>query len=257
VHTRSATNVLRRWTLTGEAHQVAMLDEYFLALNQTTGKLRLSNLNDGATWDPTQFALRSAQSDPWVALAVNPPDIWLIGANTGDVWYDAGTSPVPARRANGSQHHLRHRSRPSRSWSRVDRCSGSRRIKTAPGLSSRLKGILAAPISSLELDTAIATYQRTSIITDAEAFVVPDGRAHLLRPAVPVRECATWLYDLTTDMWTEAGTWNSARGDYDVWQSAVSSLRLRGETHRRRESATGQLSYLDGSNLHAPKRMAR
>jgi hypothetical protein len=62
VHTLS-TNVVAL-ELTGEAHQVAMLDEYFLALNQTTGKLRLSNLNDGLTWDPTQFALpkRTARS---------------------------------------------------------------------------------------------------------------------------------------------------------------------------------------------------
>jgi hypothetical protein len=57
VHTL-ATNAFAL-VLTGEAHQIAMLDAYFLALNQTTGKLRLSNLNDGLTWDPTQFALRS------------------------------------------------------------------------------------------------------------------------------------------------------------------------------------------------------
>src|SRR5207237_8076351 len=59
------------------------------------GNLVLSNFNDGRTWDVSEFALRSAQPDPWVAMAVNAPDIWLLGANTGDVWYDAGTSPFP------------------------------------------------------------------------------------------------------------------------------------------------------------------
>src|SRR4029077_3468271 len=88
------TNVLTQ-VLTAECNQIGMLDEYLLALNQVTGRLRLSNLNDGLTWDPTQFALRSAQPDPWVAMIVSAPDIWLLGVNTGDIWFDAGTSPFP------------------------------------------------------------------------------------------------------------------------------------------------------------------
>src|SRR6267142_5270504 len=88
------TNTLTQ-VLTGEAHQIGMLDEYGFALNMTTGKLRLSNLNDFATWDPLQFAFRSSQPDPWTAIAINSPDILLLGGLSGDVWYDAGTSPFP------------------------------------------------------------------------------------------------------------------------------------------------------------------
>ena len=74
--------------LTGEAGEIGMLDGYFLALNATTGKLRLSNLLDGLTWDPTQFALRApATSGRTVRQRARH---WLLGRHTGDVWFDAG-----------------------------------------------------------------------------------------------------------------------------------------------------------------------
>jgi hypothetical protein len=55
---------------------------------------------------------------------------------------------------------------------------------------------------------------------------------------------ATWLYDLTTDMWTEAGTWNSARGDYDVWSPRF-HLYAFGGKHIVGGNGTGQLSLMD------------
>jgi hypothetical protein len=209
-----ATNVLTQ-VLAGECHQIAMLDEYFLALNQTSGKLRLSNLNDGLTWDPTQFALRSAQPDPWVALTVNAPDIWLSGSNTGDVWYDAGTSPFPlAARAglnitNGIAAPFSQQvSNGQLIWLASDKDGAGRVVAT--------QGYGARPISTPELDTAIAGYARTAAITDAESllFEMQGHNFYVLR--FPTAN-ASWLYDLGTGIWTEIGPYNTHRGDYDVW----------------------------------------
>jgi hypothetical protein len=87
-----ATNTLTL-VLTGNVGSIGMLDGYFLALVGV--RLRLSDLNNGLAWDPTQFAERAAQPDPWRAMIVNSPDIFLIGEQTGDVWYDPGTAPFP------------------------------------------------------------------------------------------------------------------------------------------------------------------
>src|SRR5579872_6768883 len=86
-----STNILSAAILTGEATQIGMLDGYGLIFNMATGKLRLSALNDFTTCDPTQFAIRSSAPDTWQALCVNAPDVWLIGEQSGDVSYDAGT----------------------------------------------------------------------------------------------------------------------------------------------------------------------
>lgn len=234
------TNVLSL-VLTGEANQIGMLDEYFLALNQTTGRLRLSNLNDGSTWDPTQFALRSAQPDPWVALLVNPPDILLLGLFSGDVWYDAGTSPFPlaARAGLNIPYGI------VAPWSLA--MTGGRYFwlssnKDGDGLVVSMSGYQPVPISTLEVDTAIATYRRNFSISDAESLVF-QAEGHTFYVLRFPSANATWLYDLTTNIWTELGTWNSAKGDYDVWHPRV-HLSAFG-MHLVGEAATGTISKLD------------
>lgn len=235
-----ATNTLTQ-VLTGECHQVAMIDEYFLGLNITTGKLRLSNLNDGSTWDPTQFAVRSAQPDPWTALVVNAPDIWLLGANTGDVWYDAGTSPFPLAARSGLTIPYGIVA-PFSLVMTAGQLLWLASNKDGDGVVVATQGYGAQPISDFALDTAIAAYRRTATITDAEAFVFQMlGHAfYVLRfPSAN----ATWLYDLTMGVWTELGDWNSSRGDYDVWGPRF-HLSAFGK-HIVGEATTGTLSYLD------------
>lgn len=235
-----ATNALST-VLTAECHQIAMLDEYFLALNQTTGRLRLSNLNDGLTWDVNQFALRSAQPDPWQALIVNAPDIWLIGNNTGDVWYDAGSSPFPLAARTGLNITFGI-------IAPFSLCVTGGQLmwlssnKDGAGIVVAAQGYTPRPISSIELDTAIATYQRTASITDAEALVFQMGGHTFYVLRFPAAN-ATWLYDLTTDKWTELGDWNSARGAFDVW-SVRFHLYAFGK-HLVGDSATGTVSLLD------------
>lgn len=234
------TNVLTQ-TLTGEAGQVGMIDEYFLALNQTTGKLRLSNLNDGLTYDPTQFALRSAQPDPWVAMAVNPPDIWLLGNNTGDVWYDAGTSPFPlaARTGLNITYGIIAPFSLCVTGGQLMWLSSN---KDGAGIVVAAQGYTPKQISSIELDTAIAVYQRMASITDAEGLVFQMGGHTFYVLRFPSAN-ATWLYDLTTGKWTELGDWNSVRGDYDVWSTRF-HLYAFGK-HLVGETNTGTISLLD------------
>ena len=242
-----ASNVITT-VLAGEATQVGMLDEYFLALNQTTGKLRLSNLNDGTTWDPTQFALRSAQPDPWQAFIVNAPDIILLGELTGDVWYDAGTSPFPlaARQGLTIPYGIAAPFSIAQTGGLVFWLTKN---KDGAGLVVKMRGYSPEPISSIELATALSTYQRTSTIADAEAMVfqLEGHTCYVLRfPAAN----HTWMYDLTTDAWTELGKWNSALNDYDVWAPRTHVYAF--SKHLTMDSSTGTVSVMDvatGSEL--------
>lgn len=234
------TNVLTL-NLTGECNQIGMLDEYLLALNQTTGKLRLSNLNDGNTWDPTQFALRSAQPDQWIAMVVNAPDILLLGANTGDVWYDAGTSPFPLAARAGLNIPFGIIA-PFSLVNIAGRQFWLSSNKEGDGIVVGTEGYGVKPISSSELDHAIASYARTSTITDAEGFALQmEGHTfYVLRfPSAN----ATWLHDLALGVWTEAGKWNAARGEYDVWNPRF-HLKAFGK-HITGGNGTGSLSLLD------------
>lgn len=73
----------------------AHLDGFFLALDAATSTVFLSDLLDGTTWDPTQFIQRSIASDPWVAIRQWDRYLWFFGTQTSEVWYNAGTSPIP------------------------------------------------------------------------------------------------------------------------------------------------------------------
>lgn len=238
-----ATNTLTT-VLTGEATQVGMLDEYFLALNTVTGRLRLSNLNDGTTWDPTQFALRSAQPDPWLAMIINAPDIILLGEQTGDVWYDAGTSPFPlaARQGLTIPYGI---AAPFSLAVTGGTVLWLTKNKDGVGLVVKMSGYDPQPINSLELATALSSYQRTSTISDAEAtvFQLEGHTFYVLRfPSAN----HTWVYDLTTGVWTEAGKWNSLRGDYDVWAPRVHVYAFG--RHLTMDNSTGTLSVMDITN---------
>ena len=229
--------------LSGEATQVGMLDEYFLALNQATGKLRLSNLNDGATWDPTQFALRSAQPDPWIAMIINAPDIWLLGEQTGDIWYDAGTSPFPlaARQGLTIPYGIAAPFSLATTGAEVFWLTKN---KDGAGLVVRATGYNPVPITTPELATALSKYQRTSTIGDAEAMLYQqDGHTfYVLRfPSAS----ATWVYDLTTGVWAERGKWNNARMDYDVWAPRVHVYAFG--QHLVADASTGTLAAMDVS----------
>jgi hypothetical protein len=70
-----------------------MLDGYFLVLDRSTSTVYQSDLYDGQTWGGLAFAQRSAMADRWQAMAVLNRDLWLLGSETSEVWYNAGTTP--------------------------------------------------------------------------------------------------------------------------------------------------------------------
>lgn len=236
-----ATNVLSAAVLTGEATQIGMLDGYGLAMNSVTGKLRLSNLNDFLTWDPTQFALRSAAPDNWQALLVNAPDVWLIGEQSGDVWYDAGTFPFPLAPRNGAsfKYGIAATFSLAAAGNSVLWLSKS---DAGAGIVVRARGYVPQPVSSDALETAIAGYARTSRITDAEA-VVTQWEGHTFYILRFPSANATWAYDLDQNIWTELGKWNAVRGDYDVWAPRVTCYAFG--KHLIAETGTSTISEMD------------
>jgi hypothetical protein len=107
-----ATNVLTQ-VLTNEATMGGMLDGYFLAFNVLNGKVRISRLNDGLTWDPNDFFQRTIRPDPWQAMTVVGGKIWLIGSAPAK----SGTTRAP------------YRFRFSRTWVRLSTSASSRRFR--------------------------------------------------------------------------------------------------------------------------------
>jgi hypothetical protein len=228
--------------LTAEVTQIGMLDTFFIAFNAATSQIRISASNDGASWDPTQFAARSQQPDPWRAMIVNAPDVWLLGEHTSDVWYNAGASPFPlAPRAGLSIPYG-----VGAPWSVAS--SGGAVIwlaknRDGAGLVVMATGYSPVPISTPEVNTTIARYARTAKISDAEAFVYQEA-GHIFYVLRFPSAGATWVYDLTTKLWAERGQWQPGTGHYGVWAPRVHCYTSPG-LHLTGADGTGVLAAMD------------
>lgn len=236
-----STNVLSAAVLVGAAHQIGFLDGYGIAFDRTLARFRLSNLNDFTTWDPTQFQGRSDAPDNWLAMCVNAPDVWLIGGQTGCVWYDAGSYPMPLQPRPGA--NFRFGIAAADSLAAVgDSVLWVSRNSDGQGIVVRARGYVPQPFSSPALETAIQKYARTSRIDDAEGTGIQwEGHNFYVLnfPSVP----ATWFTDLDTGQWDELGSWNAARGDYDAWRARVHCLAFG--KHLVAQSGSNIIAFLD------------
>lgn len=225
--------------LTGDATMGGMLNARFLAFNVNTGTVRLSDLNDGLTWDPTLFFQRSQAPDPWQAMVVSQSEVWMIGQSTGEVWYDAGLYPQPFAARPGAVFP----------WGTVAPfsvgLSGSivtwlARSPNGVGSMVAASGYTPQAISTFAVDTALAGYLRTSQIDDAEILTYEQAGHAFAVWNFPAAG-ASWAFDFTTGLWHERASWDSALGRYKVWAPRVHGLvhgvnvvgdRMTGTLHR-------------------------
>ncbi|HMF95096.1 MAG TPA: hypothetical protein VKE96_12410 [Vicinamibacterales bacterium] len=234
------TNALTQVT-TQKSYQVGMLDGFFISFDSLLGRMWLSNNADGTTWDPTQFAQRSAAADRWRAMIVVPPDIWLIGSVTGDIWFDAGAYPFPFAPRQGL--NFKYGIAAPMSLAAI----GPTVIWLAQaiegqGIVVRTVGYEPQRVSTYAVETAIAGYARQSTIANAEAMTYVDqGHPfYCLRFPTPER---TWVYDLTMNTWHERGYWNPARNQYEVWRPRCHTFAL--DRHLVGDTQTGIIQEMD------------
>ena len=221
---------------------VGMVDGFFCALDVDSNRIFVSPLNDaGAVWDITQFIQRTTQPDPWKAMVVIPPDIWAIGELTGDVLYDAGTSPFPLAPRPGITFRYGIIA-PFSIASIGNTVLWLARDKDGAGVVVQTRGYQPQPISNKALETEISNYARTSTITDAEGWTYQQEghQFYVLNfPSVP----ATWAFDTSTSMWSRRGTWNPEVNDFDVWSPRTHTYAFG--RHLVGDRTSGRLSVLD------------
>lgn len=201
--------------LTSEVSAVTMggmMDGYFLALDIATSTLKISDLLDGTAWDPTQFAQRSTAPDPWRAMLVKYPRVWLLGEHTGDLWYNAGTAPFPFAPVPNAQipfgiaaPFTLKQVGSSVMWLAHNQ-SGEGQVVEAQGTSPSV-------VSDEAVEYALSQYPR---IDDAVAYSYQEQGHDFYVINFPSAG-ATWCYDQTEGAWHERATWDATMGEYDAW----------------------------------------
>ena len=230
-----ASNVLTQIAfLNGKATMGDHLDGYFLALNANTSTLYVSALLDGTTWSSLQFIQRNSAPDKWVAVKVNGPYIWLLGSQTSEVWYDAGTFPMPLAKYPGGL--IPHGCAAPFSVAIVGKeiaWLGSSRTGGAYVVSAA--GFTPTVISTYPMQSAMEDY---TLVSDAQGDSYTD-RGHTFYLLSFPRQNVTWAWDSETRLWAKRGTWIAEDNVYIAWRPRWHAFAFN--QHRTLDSNAGSL----------------
>ena len=237
-----ATNAVTL-VLTGQSLMAGMLDGYFLNFDGLTGRLYVSDINS-TVFDPTQFVQRTSAPDTWKAMIVNPPDIWLIGSLSGDVFYDAGTFPFPLAQRVGLNFKYGIGSPFSLAAQGTSVMWLSQTTEGA-GIVVRTQGYQPVRVSTDAVETKIAEYARATTINDAEAFMYQEQGHTFYVLRFPTAN-ATWVYDIEMEQWHERTYWNAAQNREDAWKARVHTFAFG--QHLTADPSTGTISTMSSTN---------
>lgn len=238
-----STNAFAQITnLDGKATMGDSLDGFFLALDHKTGTFYSSLLLDGTTWTTgIMFAQRNAAPDPWISMRVLGQYIWLLGEQTSEIWYDAGSAPFPfAKHPSGLiQYGI------AAPFS-VTVCDTSLmwlgQSKNGRGFVLRASGFSPEVVSTYPVQYAINGYQN---ITDGYGDSYNDAGHTFYVLSLPTAN-KTWVFDLQIGQWHERGVWNPAQqADFTLWRPRCHAFAF-GE-HRWLDISSGNVYRMSSS----------
>lgn len=181
--------------------RVEYLDGFFI-FNKPGFPQFYCSLAQSVTFDPLYFANKNGASDNLVTLIVNQRNIWLLGAQTAEIWSDVGAAAFPfaINPANFIQHGCAAKYSVCKHdtnifWLGQDP-QGSRIVFTAG------EDYLAERISTHAIENEFAGY---GIVNDAIGFTYQELGHSFYVLTFPSAD-RTWVYDTETALWHERGT---------------------------------------------------
>lgn len=177
---------------------VGYIDGYFVFNEPNSQRLWITQLLDGTSIDPLDFASAEGSPDGLVSLIVDHREIWLFGTNSVEVWYDAGTSPFPLAPVQGAFNEVGC----SAAFSVAKLDNGIFWLGSdarGKGIVYRANGYTAQRVSTHAVEWQIQQYGN---ISDAIAYTYQqDGHPFyvLIFPSANT----TWVFDVATSLWHE------------------------------------------------------
>jgi hypothetical protein len=186
---------------------VCFLDGYFVFNEPNSQKLWVTELLDGTSIDPLEFASTEGSPDGLIAVAANFREVWAFGTNSIEVWYDSANPDFPLERIQGAFNELGC----AAPYSVAKMDNGMfwlGRDRRGQGMVYRANGYTGQRISTHAIEWQIQQY---SDISDAIAYTYQqDG--HSFYVLIFPTGNATWVYDAATESWHERAGW--VNGDF-------------------------------------------
>ena len=234
------TNVLSVVLASG-ADMGAYLNNVFIALDTTLSLIQLSDIDDGSTWDPTQFAQRSLAADPWVSMMIRNSELWLLGSQTSEVWSNQGLFPFPFAPIPGA--FMNTGCAAAFSAGVVDNVGiWVAKNEQGDGVIVRTGGYGVQRLSTHPVEFAIQGYAN---IADAIAFTYQD-MGHTFWVCNFVDGNRTWVFDTASGLWHERGYWNTRTSSFEALRVGTHCQSFGG-THLVGDRVNGQTYLMSNS----------
>ena len=183
---------------------VCYLDGYFVFNQPNSQLLWITQLLDGTSIDPLDFASTEGSPDGLVAVVSNFREVWAFGTNSIEVWYDSGATDFPLQRIQGAFNELGCAA--PYSVAKMDNgLFWLGRDRRGEGIVYRANGYTGQRISTHAVEWQIQQYDD---ISDAIAYTYQqDG--HSFYVLVFPSANTTWVYDAATQAWHERAGFNN------------------------------------------------
>ena len=161
-------------------------------------RIWITSLLDGTSVDPLDFASAEGSPDGVVGIIVDHREVWVLGTNSVEVWYDSGAADFPLSRIQGAFNELGCVA--AYSIAKMDNgLFWLGQDARGQGIVYRANGYTGQRISTHAIEWQIQQY---GTISDAIGYTYQqDGHSFyvLIFPTAG----KTWVYDASTQVWHE------------------------------------------------------
>jgi hypothetical protein len=192
-----------RQPLTGRTG--TFLDSYFIVARPDSKQFNFSASYNGMEWDPLDYSIKEGYPDNIQAIYSDHEELWLFGTHwSTEVWRNEGDPDAAGgfRRDPGAFIH----SALVAPWSVASLASGLHFLggdTRGRTVAYRAQGFQPVRVSTHAVEQVWASYSRVS---DAYAYAYLDNGHHFWVINFQTAN-ATWVYDLTSEMWSEWPYW--------------------------------------------------
>ena len=177
---------------------VCYLDGYFVFNEPNSQKIWVSQLLDGSSIEPLDFASAEGSPDGVVAVINDHKELWVFGTDTTEVWYNAGLADFPLAPIQGAFNEVGCVA----AFSVVKLDNSIFWLGSDPrgeGIVYRADGYTAKRVSTHAVEWQIQQY---GDISDAVAYSYQQ-EGHTFYVLNFPQANRTWCYDVSTGAWHE------------------------------------------------------
>jgi hypothetical protein len=177
---------------------VGYIDGYFVFNEPNSQKIWVTQLLDGTSIDPLEFASAEGNPDNVVAIFVDHREVWVFGSNSTEVWYDAGLLDFPLARIQGAFNELGCAS--PHSIAKMDnQIYWLGKDARGQGMVFRASGYIGQRVSTHAIEWQMQEYAN---IGDAVGYTYQQDGHSFYVLNFPTAN-TTWVFDVATGAWHE------------------------------------------------------